>query len=115
MQSIREEVYIMEVLRIILTVVMLVAAVILITVVLMQQTKSSGLGGAFGGDSQSFTSRGKAASREAKLQKITVATAIVMAVLAIAITIITYIASQTAAADEATAALKMISDLMANI
>ncbi|MEG1547359.1 MAG: preprotein translocase subunit SecG [Clostridia bacterium] len=78
----------MDVLRIILNVIMIVSAVMLIAVVLMQQTKSSGLGGAFGGDTQSFTARGKAASREAKLQKITVITAIVMGVLAIAIMII---------------------------
>ena len=78
----------MDVLRIILTAVMLVAAVVLIIVVLIQQTKSSGLGGAFGGDTQSFTARGKAASRESKLQKVTVATAIVMGVLAIVIMIV---------------------------
>ncbi|MBQ6691797.1 MAG: preprotein translocase subunit SecG, partial [Clostridia bacterium] len=59
-----------------------------IAVVLMQQTKSSGLGGAFGGDTQSFTARGQAASKEAKLQKITVILAAVIGVLAIAMMII---------------------------
>ncbi len=78
----------MDVLKIILTVIMLISAVILIVVVLMQQTKSSGLGGAFGGDTQSFTTRGKAASKEAKLQRITIATAVVMAVIAIVMMII---------------------------
>ncbi|MBQ3131172.1 MAG: preprotein translocase subunit SecG, partial [Clostridia bacterium] len=64
------------------------SSIALIAVVLMQQTKSSGLGGAFGGDTQSFTACGQAASREAKLQKITKILAIVIAVIAIAMTII---------------------------
>ena len=115
MQSIRKEVYIMDVLRIILTVVMLVAAVVLITVVLMQQTKSSGLGGAFGGDSQSFTARGKAASREAKLQKITVITAIVMGVLAIAIMIVTTIAANAGDPETETEALAAVQSFLMNM
>lgn len=68
-------------------IVIVLCAAILITVVLMQQTKSGGLGGAFGGDTQSFTARGKAASRETKLQKITLAAAVVIAVLAILLAI----------------------------
>ena len=83
-----EVVYIMEALRIVVTVIMLICAVVLIAVVLMQQTKSSGLGGAFGGDTQSFTARGKAASKEAKLQKITIIAAIIIGVLAIVMMII---------------------------
>ena len=68
--------------------VLVLASVLMCVVVLVQQTKSSGLGAAYGGDTVSFSQRGKAASREAKLQKITVALAIVIAVLAIALLLI---------------------------
>ena len=78
----------MATLNIILTSILVLCSIVMIAVVLMQQPKSSGLGGAFGGDSQSFSARGQAASKEAKLQKITVYTAIAIGVLAIAIMII---------------------------
>ena len=78
----------METLGIILNIVLILASVALIAVVLMQQTKSAGLGGAFGGDTASFTARGRKASREAKLQKITVVAAIIIGVLAIVIMIL---------------------------
>lgn len=84
----KEVVYIMETLGIILNIVLILASVALIAVVLMQQTKSAGLGGAFGGDTASFTARGRKASREAKLQKITVVFGAVIGVLAIAMMII---------------------------
>ncbi len=74
----------METVGIIVNIVLILASAALVAVVLMQQTKSAGLGGAFGGDSTPFTMRGRAASREAKLQKITVALAIVIAALGIA-------------------------------
>ncbi len=68
--------------------VLVLASVLMCVVVLIQQTKSSGIGAGFGGETVSFSQRGKAASREAKLQKITVALAIVIAVLAIALLLI---------------------------
>ena len=68
--------------------VMVLVSILMCVVVLIQQTKSSGLGAAYGGDTVSFSQRGKAASREAKLQKITVVLAIVIAVLAIALLLI---------------------------
>ena len=74
----------METLGIILNIVLILASVALIAVVLMQQTKSAGLGG----DTASFTARGRKASREAKLQKITVVLGAVIGVLAIAMMII---------------------------
>ena len=74
----------METVGIIVNIVLILASAALVAVVLMQQTKSAGLGGAFGGDSTPFTMRGRAASREAKLQKLTVALAIVIATLGIA-------------------------------
>ena len=49
----------METLGIIVNIVLILASVALIAVVLMQQTKSAGLGGAFGGDTASFTARGR--------------------------------------------------------
>ena len=78
----------MATLNIILTIVLVLCSIVLIAAVLMQQSKSSGLGGAFGGESQSFTARGQAASKEAKLQKVTVYSAIAIGVLAIAIMIL---------------------------
>lgn len=78
----------METLGIILNIVLILASVALIAVVLMQQTKSAGLGSTFGGDTTSFTARGRKASREAKLQKITIILGAVIGVLAIAMMII---------------------------
>lgn len=75
-------------LSIIINIVLILASIALIAVVLLQQTKSAGLGGAFGGDTASFTARGRAASKEAKVQKITVILAAVIGVLAIAMMII---------------------------
>lgn len=75
-------------LSIIINIVLILASIALIAVVLLQQTKSAGLGGAFGGDTASFTARGRAASKEAKLQKITVILAAVIGVLAITMMII---------------------------
>ena len=68
--------------------ILVLASILMCVVVLIQQTKSSGIGAGFGGDTVSFSQRGKAASREAKLQKITVVLAIVIAVMAIALMLI---------------------------
>ena len=78
----------MDILMWIIAGVLVLASVLMCAVVLVQQTKSSGLGAAYGGDTVSFSQRGKAASREAKLQKITVVLAIVIAVLAVALLLI---------------------------
>ena len=78
----------MDILSWIITGILVVASILMCVVVLIQQTKSSGLGAAYGGDTVSFSQRGKAASREAKLQKITVVLAIIIAVMAIALMII---------------------------
>lgn len=78
----------MTTLSLVLTIILLVVAVLLIVVVLLQKTKSAGMGSAFGGETQSFTAKGKAASREAKLQKLTVYLAIVLGVLAIALALV---------------------------
>ena len=78
----------METIGIIVNIILIIVAAALVAVVLIQQTKSAGLGGAFGGDTASFTARGRAASREAKLQKLTLILAIVIGVLAIAMMIL---------------------------
>ena len=78
----------MDILNWIITGILVVASILMCVVVLIQQTKSSGLGAAYGSDTVSFSQRGKAASREAKLQRITVVLAIVIAVMSIALMII---------------------------
>ncbi len=78
----------MELAANIVTIILLVVSVLLVITVLLQKTKSAGMGAAFGADTQSFTARGKAASREAKLQKITIILGITMGVLAVVLTIL---------------------------
>ena len=78
----------METLALVIRIALLVISVLLIVVVLLQKTKSSGLGASFGGETASFTAKGKAASREAKLQKLTIALAAVVGVLALVLTIL---------------------------
>ena len=78
----------MDILMWVIAGVLVLASVLMCAVVLVQQTKSSGLGAAYGSDTVSFSQRGKAASREAKLQKITVVLAIAIAVLAVALLLI---------------------------
>ena len=77
----------MQTLNTILNIVLIVLSIAMIAVVLMQQSKSAGLGSAFG-DTQSFTARGQKASREAKLQRITKILAVAIGVIAIAMAII---------------------------
>ena len=85
----------MDILMWIITGILVVSSILMCVVVLIQQTKSSGLGAAYGGDTVSFSQRGKAASREAKLQKITVVLAIVIAVMAIALMLIARFAGKS--------------------
>ncbi|MBQ1564966.1 MAG: preprotein translocase subunit SecG, partial [Clostridia bacterium] len=70
----------MDILMWVVAGILVLSSILMCVVVLIQQTKSSGLGAAYGGDNVSFSQRGKAASREAKLQKITVVLSIVIAV-----------------------------------
>ena len=85
----------MDILMWIITGILVLSSVLMCVIVLIQQTKSSGLGAAYGGDTVSFSQRGKAASREAKLQKITVVLAIVIAVMAIALLVIARFAGKS--------------------
>ena len=77
----------METAALIIRIALMLISILLIVVVLLQKTKSSGLGSSFGGETTSFTQKGKAASREAKLQKLTVVLAIIVGVLALLLTI----------------------------
>jgi len=77
----------METAALIIRIALMLISVLLVVVVLLQKTKSSGLGASFGGDTASFTTKGKAASREAKLQKLTIILAIIVGVLALVLTI----------------------------
>ena len=78
----------MQTLNTILNIVLIVLSIAMIAVVLMQQSKSAGLGSAFGGGTQSFTARGQQARREAKLQRITKILAVAIGVIAIAMAIL---------------------------
>ena len=85
----------MDILMWIVTGILVLSSILMCVVVLIQQTKSSGLGAAYGGDTVSFSQRGKAASREVKLQKITVVLAIIIAVMAIALLLIARFAGKS--------------------
>ena len=78
----------MAVVSTIITILLVLVSIAIIIVVLMQKSKSAGMGAAFGEETTSFTSKGRAASREAKLQKLTVILAIVFGVLALVLTIL---------------------------
>ncbi len=78
----------MQTLALVIRIALLVISVLLVVVVLLQKTKSSGLGASFGGETNSFTAKGKAASREAKLQKLTIILAAIVGVLALVLTVL---------------------------
>ena len=73
----------MEVVRQIMTIFMLIVSVVLNVVILMQQSKETGLGSVFGGESSSLSLKGKSATKEAKLRKITVILAVVLGLFAL--------------------------------
>lgn len=75
----------MSVISMILTILLVVAAIAIIIVVLVQKSSSGGAGAAFGGDTASFTQKGKNAGKEAKLKKITIVLGIIFGVLALAL------------------------------
>ncbi|MBQ7565562.1 MAG: preprotein translocase subunit SecG [Oscillospiraceae bacterium] len=61
----------MNTLSLILTILQIVSAVVLIVIVSVQSGKSAGLGAAISGTSQSYLSKNKSASFDAKLSKAT--------------------------------------------
>ncbi len=61
----------MNTLTIIFTVIQLLASLFLIAVILLQSGKSAGLSGAISGGADTFMSKGKAKTLDAKLAKMT--------------------------------------------
>ena len=61
----------MEIPKLILSIVDVAAAIFLVAVVLLQSGKSAGLSGAIGGMADTFMSKGKAKTFDAKLAKAT--------------------------------------------
>ena len=76
------------VLRVILTVIQVLAAVFLICVVLLQSGKNAGLSGAIAGAADSFLSKNKSGTWDAKLAKGTKYVAIVFMVLTLVLSLI---------------------------
>lgn len=70
------------VIKIILLVIMALCALFIIAVVLFQPGNSSGVG-ALGGSSETFFSKNKGKTKESKLKKLTVASAVIFTVFAI--------------------------------
>ncbi|MBQ7255914.1 MAG: preprotein translocase subunit SecG [Oscillospiraceae bacterium] len=61
----------METLRLILTIIQVVCAVVLVAIVTVQSGKSAGLGSAISGSQESYLSKNKSASLDAKLSRAT--------------------------------------------
>ncbi|PWM71745.1 MAG: preprotein translocase subunit SecG [Bacillota bacterium] len=74
------------VIKIIMLVIMLLCAIFIICVVLFQPSNSSGVG-ALGGTTETFLSKNKGKTNESKLKRLTVISAIIFCVLAVAFAI----------------------------
>ena len=78
----------MEIVKIVLTVIQVIAALFLIAVVLLQSGKSAGLSGAIAGGADTFLSKNKARSWDARLAKWTKWVAILFIVVTLVICLI---------------------------
>ena len=78
----------MEVVQIVLTVIQVLLALFLIAVVLLQSGKSAGLSGAIAGGLDTFLSKNKAKTMDAKLAKATKWVAILWVILTLALCVI---------------------------
>ncbi len=78
----------MQTLNLILTIVQVLLAVVIIVVVLFQSGKSAGLSGAIGGGAETFFGKNKARSMDSMLNKVTIISAILFAIIAILTNII---------------------------
>ena len=79
----------MPALRIAINILLIVVSIVLVAVILMQDAKTAGLGSAFGNDTTALgRSRSAKASKEAKLQKLTIILASIVGVLALLLLII---------------------------
>ncbi len=78
----------MNTLSIIFTVIQLMTGVFLIAVVLLQSGKSAGLSGAISGGAETFFSKGKAKTLDAKLAKMTKWVALAFVVLTLVLNLL---------------------------
>jgi preprotein translocase subunit SecG len=75
-------------LALVFTIIQLLAGIFLIAVVLLQSGKSAGLSGSIAGGADTFFSKGKAKTLDAKLAKMTKWVAVAFIVLTLALSII---------------------------
>ena len=78
----------MEIAKLILTIITVICGLILIAVVLLQSGKSAGLSGAIAGGMDTFLSKNKAKSLDAKLAKMTKWVAILWIVITLVLSLI---------------------------
>lgn len=78
----------MGTLKLILTIIQLISGLVVTVVVLMQSGKSAGLSGAIAGGAETFLSKGKAKSLDAKLAKATKWVALVFVLLTLVLNLI---------------------------
>lgn len=78
----------MSTLKLVLTIIQLISGLAVTVVVLMQSGKSAGLSGAIAGGAETFLSKGKAKSLDAKLAKATKWFALVFVLLTLALNLI---------------------------
>ena len=78
----------MTTLELILTIIQLVSGLAVTVIVLMQSGKSAGLSGAIAGGAETFLSKGKAKTRDAKLAKATKWFGLVFVVLTLVLTVL---------------------------
>lgn len=78
----------MEIAKLVLSIIDVLAALFLVAVVLLQSGKSAGLSGAIAGGADTFLSKNKAKSWDAKLAKMTKWVAIVFVILTLALSLI---------------------------
>ncbi|NLL46797.1 MAG: preprotein translocase subunit SecG [Clostridiales bacterium] len=78
----------MLILQLALTILQLICAVAIILIVLLQSGKKAGLSGAIGGVADTFMSKNKGKSLDARLAKMTKWIALVFVVLTIALSVI---------------------------
>ena len=74
--------------QIVLSIVYFIVALVLIAIVMLQSGKSAGLSGAIAGGADTFLSKNKAKSLDAKLAKLTKWVAIAFMVLALIISLV---------------------------
>lgn len=79
----------MPTVRVIINILLIVVSIVLVAVILMQDAKTAGLGSAFGNDTTALgRSRSAKASKEAKLQKLTIVLGAAVGILALVLLIL---------------------------